>query len=235
MDQRRSPVSGGDLGRRIIEQRERTGLYRPEAAERAGMADSYLRYLETSPAPRPAPGDLGRLATALRTTPAALLGVGLAVPPGQSRPADAPQPETLDAAQCRAYLADGGIGRFVYASERGPMAVPVNFRTLGPDIVFRTAAGAGLAAASWQPQVSFEVDNLDETLAEGWSVLVNGQAMIVTAPNELAELDRLEVAPWAGGDRNCYIKIVASEVSGRRIRRSAEEQGTSHAPHTARG
>jgi hypothetical protein len=186
------------------------------------MADSYLGYLETSPAPRPAPGDLDRLATALGTTPAALLGVGLAVAPGQARPEDAPQPETLDAGQCRACLANGGIGRFVYSSERGPVAVPVNFRMVGPDIVFRTAAGAGPAAASWQPQVSFEVDNLDETLAEGWSVLVSGQAMIVTAPGELAVLHRLEVQPWAGGDRNCYIKIVASEISGRRIRRPAD-------------
>jgi transcriptional regulator with XRE-family HTH domain len=218
-------------GRRIIEQREQTGLSRPEAAERAGMAASYLRYLETSPAPRPAPGGLGRLATALGATPAALLGVGLAMPPGQSRPADAPQPETLDADQCRACLAAGGIGRFVYASERGPVAVPVNFRLLGPDIVFRTAARAGLAAASWQPRVSLEADNLDETLAEGWSVLVSGPAMIVTAPEELAELGRLENAPWAGGDRNCSIKIVASEISGRRIRRPP---GTSHAPHATR-
>jgi hypothetical protein len=115
------------------------------------------------------------------------------------------------------------------------VAVPVNFRMLGPDIVFRTAARASLAAASWQPRVSFEVDNLDETLAEGWSVLVSGQAMIVTAPDELAELSRLEMAPWAGGDRNCYIKIVASEISGRRIRRPAGHPGTSHVPHSARG
>jgi transcriptional regulator with XRE-family HTH domain len=216
----RSNLQGrGDLGQRIIEHRERAGLTHQEAAERAGMAASYLRYLEASPAPRPSTAALDRLATALGTTPAALLGVGHAAPPGQSRPADAPPPELLDADQCRAFLAGGGIGRFVYVSERGPVAVPVNFRMRGPDIVFRTAARAGLAAASWQPRVSFEVDNLDEDLAEGWSVLVSGQAMIVTDPGELAELRRLDVTPWAGGDRDCYIKIAPSEISGRRIRR----------------
>jgi nitroimidazol reductase NimA-like FMN-containing flavoprotein (pyridoxamine 5'-phosphate oxidase superfamily) len=222
MDPRRSPLGGGDLGRRIIEQRERTGLSRPEAAERAGLADSYLRYLETSPAPRPAPGDLDRLATALRTTPAALLGAGLASPPGQTRPGRPPRPAPLSADQCHGYLADGGIGRFVYTTERGPVAVPVNFRMLGPDVVFRTAARSGITAASWQPQVSFEADHLDDTLAEGWSVLISGQAMVVDAPDELAELKRLAVMPWAGGDRDCYIKIVTSEISGRRIRRPAE-------------
>jgi transcriptional regulator with XRE-family HTH domain len=219
----RSRLMGhGDLGRRLIEGRERAGLPRGEAARRAGLATSYLRYLETSPAPRLALGDLDRLATALGTSPSALLGVGHDVPPGQSGPADAPALAPLDADQCRAHLADGGVGRFVYDSERGPVAVPVNFRMLGPDIVFRTAPRGGLAAASWEPGVSFEIDNLDEDLAEGWSVLVSGQAMIVTAPDELAELSQLGVAPWAGGDRSCYIKIVPSEISGRRIRRSAE-------------
>jgi nitroimidazol reductase NimA-like FMN-containing flavoprotein (pyridoxamine 5'-phosphate oxidase superfamily) len=220
MSVRSRPTGRGDLGRRIIEGRERAGLPRWEAARRAGLATSYLRYLETSPAPRLALGDLDRLATALSTTPSALLGVGLDVPPGQSGPADAPALESLDADQCRAHLADGGIGRFVYDSERGPVAVPVNFRMLGPDIVFRTAPRGGLAAASWGPRVSFEIDNLDEDLAEGWSVLVSGQAMIVTAPDELAELGSLGVEPWAGGDRSCYIKIAPSAISGRRIRRS---------------
>ena len=213
----------GDLGRRITEQRERAGLSRLETAQRSGLADSYLRYLETSPEPRPSPGDLDRLATALSTTPAVLLGVGLAVPPGQSRPADGPRPEAMDAEECRACLAGGGIGRFVYASERGPVAVPVNYRMRGADIIFRTAARAGLAAASWQPQVSFEVDNLDDTLAEGWSVLVSGQAMIVTTAAELAEVSQLGVTPWAGGDRDCYIKLVPSEITGRSIRRTAED------------
>jgi transcriptional regulator with XRE-family HTH domain len=235
MNLRNSPLEGGDLGRRIIEQRECTGLSQADAAKRAGMAASYLRYLETSPAPRPTPGDLDRLAGALDTTPAVLLGVGLAAPPGQSRSENAPRPEPLDPDQCWAHLADGGIGRFVYAAERGPVAVPVNFRTLRKDVVFRTAARVGLAAASWQPQASFEVDNLDDTLAEGWSVLVSGQAMIVTAPDEVAELSRLEITPWAGGDRNCYIKIVASEVTGRRIRRPAGHPGAGHASHAAPG
>jgi len=235
MNLRSSLLGRGDLGRRIIEHREHAGLSREEAAQRAGIAESYLRYLEASPAPRPSTGALDRLATALGTTPAALLGAGHAAPPGQSRPADAPPPEPLDAEQCRTLLAGGGIGRFVYVSERGPVAAPVNFRMLGPDIVFRTAAGAGLAAASWQARVSFEVDNLDEDLAEGWSVLVSGQAMIVAAPCEVADLIRLDVLPWAGGDRNCYIKIAASEISGRRIRRPTGIPGTSHVQRDARG
>jgi transcriptional regulator with XRE-family HTH domain len=44
---------GTDLGRRILEHRHHAGLSREEAAGRAGMAASYLAYLETSPAPSP--------------------------------------------------------------------------------------------------------------------------------------------------------------------------------------
>ena len=53
MDTRSSPLGGGDLGRRVTEQRERAGLARKQAARLAGMSVSYLAYLETSPAPRP--------------------------------------------------------------------------------------------------------------------------------------------------------------------------------------
>jgi hypothetical protein len=76
-----------------------------------------------------------------------------------------------------------------------------------------------------------QVDDMDDTLAEGWSILVSGQAMIVTAPDEVAELSRLEMTPWAGGDRNCHIKFVASEITGRRIRRPAGHPGAGHASH----
>ncbi|HEX5294164.1 MAG TPA: pyridoxamine 5'-phosphate oxidase family protein [Streptosporangiaceae bacterium] len=218
MDMRSGPLGGGDLGRRILEQRRRAGLTRRAAAGLAGMSGSYLRYLETSPAPRPTPGDLDRLAGTLGTTPASLLGVGLAGPPGQTRPSAPPQAEPLSPEQCQDYLGGGGVGRLVFTAERGPVAEPVSYRMHGPDIVFRTSARSELAAAAAQPRVSFEVDQLDDVLAEGWSVLVSGRAAVVTDPVELAELVRLGVRPWAGGEKDCYLRIVADEVSGRRIR-----------------
>jgi nitroimidazol reductase NimA-like FMN-containing flavoprotein (pyridoxamine 5'-phosphate oxidase superfamily) len=210
--------AGSDVGRRIAEQRARAGLSRAEAAERAGMAESYLEYLETSAAPSPGAGALARLAAALGTTGAALGGSGLGLPPGQRQAARRPVLENLTAAQCRAYLAAGGIGRFLFMNARGPVAIPVNFRMLGRDVVFRTASGDSAAAAAGQPRVSFDVDHIDEALGEGWSVLVSGEASVVTAPAELAEVAALGIEPWAGGERDAYIRIVAREVTGRRIR-----------------
>jgi transcriptional regulator with XRE-family HTH domain len=202
----------------FAEQRDRAGLSRAEAADRAGLAAGYLEYLETSPAPNPGQGALIRLAAALGTTAAALGGAGLSQPPGQRRASRSPVLETLSAAQCREYLAAGGVGRFLFMADRGPVAIAVNYRMLGEDIVFRTGRDTGAAGATQQPRVSFDVDHIDDVLGEGWSVLVSGNASLVTAPSELEKVAALEITPWAGGERDTYIRIVASDITGRRIR-----------------
>lgn len=213
-----SPNGRGDLGRRIAEQRQRAGLSRADAADRAGMAPGYLEYLETSPAPNPGQGAVTRLAAALGTTAAALGGAGLLLPPGPGGAARRPVLEVLSTAECRAYLAPGGVGRFLFTAARGPVAMPVNYRMLGDDIIFRTTAPASADAGAGPGQVSFEVDQLDDALSEGWSVLVSGAARPVSAQPELDEVKALAIDPWAGGDRDVYVRIVAREVTGRRIR-----------------
>ena len=210
----------GDLGRRITEQRDRAGLSREEAASRAGMAPGYLEYLETSPAPNPAQGTVARLAAALGTTAALLGGAGLSLPPGQRRAAASPVLETLTPAQCRAYLADGGVGRFLFLAARGPIAIPVNYRMLAGDIVFRTGSAAIIAACTPMQLASFDVDHLDDVLSEGWSVLVSGTASIMTAGNEVEEAAALGITPWAGGDYDTCIRLASAEITGRRIRAS---------------
>jgi transcriptional regulator with XRE-family HTH domain len=212
----------GDLGRRIAEQRARSGLSRAETADKAGMAESYLRYLETSPVPHPGEGDLIRLAAALGTTPGALGGAGLHLPPGQRRAARRPVLEELEPADCRSHLGPGGVGRFLYVTGEIPVAVPVNYRMLGDDVVFRTAEGSSAAAAAQQQRVSFETDHIDSVLAEGWSVLVTGMASVVTSPAELEKAAALGIEPWAGGERDIYIRLVPDDITGRRIRAVTE-------------
>jgi len=209
---------GGDLGRRITEQRQHAGLSRAEAAARAGMAPGYLEYLEISPEPDPTRDALIRLAKALGTTVPSLQGAGLSLPPGQRGPAVGTPPAELDTAQCREYLAAGGIGRFVYLSDRGPAAVPVNFRMLGGDIVFRTGSETSLVAGTRQPQVSFEVDHIDDVLGEGWSVLVSGTASLVITPGELEHVASLGITPWAGGGRDVFVRLSPRQITGRQIR-----------------
>jgi transcriptional regulator with XRE-family HTH domain len=211
---------GTDLGRRLQERRHRAGLTIQDAASRAGMADSYLAYLETSPDAAPTTAALARLAAALDTTTHAITGAALDLPPGRQLPDQHPVLRPLDAAECRGFLGTGGVGRFLFVAPRGPVAMPVNFRMLGDDIVFRTEDSTTLAAAAAAPPqpVSFEVDHLDEALGEGWSVLVSGHAHVVTDAAERDEVASLEIAPWAGGAKRTYVRIVAGQVTGRQIR-----------------
>ena len=217
MDSITTEHGGTDLGRRIMQHRYVVGLTREETAARAGMAPSYLKYLETSPAPNPTPSALGRLADALGTSVGALAGAALETPPGAQPPVPRPAAEPLTPVQCRGYLGTSGVGRMVFTGPRGPEAIPLNYAMLAGDVIVRTGRHSSLARAA-QTRVSFEVDHFDEALAEGWSVLANGLARVVTTPAELETVRSLGIEPWAGGDKDTYLRIAVTEMTGRRIR-----------------
>jgi nitroimidazol reductase NimA-like FMN-containing flavoprotein (pyridoxamine 5'-phosphate oxidase superfamily) len=212
------PRDPGDIGRRVAHRRADLGLDVAEVAARAEMAPGYVEYLESQPADVPYQ-TVVRLAVALETTAAELLGAGVDLAPGQAhhrRPAA--RLEKLSRAECRNLLGRGGIGRIVFYDPRGPVALPVNYRMAGDDIVFRTAALSSLRGARYAERVSFEVDHIDEAMRQGWSVLVTGSAREVDDTDELLELEGLGVEPWAGEERPVYLRIEPKTVSGRRIR-----------------
>jgi transcriptional regulator with XRE-family HTH domain len=215
-----SIASGGtDIGRRVREQRERAGLSRAETADRAGLTSQYLIYLETSPDCSPTQATLIRLAAALGTSVGALSGAGLNVPPGQRGSAANPVLAALSVDDCWALIARGGVGRVLFVEPgRGPVAIPVNYRMDGDEVVFRTASGTLLVDSLPQASVSFDVDHLDEALGEGWSVLLTGTASAITDPGELDRARSLGIEPWAGGDRQVYVRLRVHQVTGRAIR-----------------
>ena len=222
------PRHGGtDLGRRIREHRQHAGLTPEEVAARAGMTVTYLSYLESNPDASPTPATMTRLAAALGTSSRDLAGAGLDLSPGQAEPAARLALEVLSAEECRAYLGTRGIGRFVFIDVRGPVAVPVNYKMLGDDVVFRTHAWTSLAARVAQRRVSIEVDHIDEALGEGWSVLVSGRAHRVTEAGELDQVKALGIRPWAAGERETYIRIVPTTITGRRLRAAGAERPAS--------
>ena len=217
-------IGGTDLGRRIAEKRQRAGLTRDQVAELAGMSPQYLAYLESSPMPNPSQAALAQLAAALDTDPATLTGAGLNLPPGQRGAAKNPVLETLTVDECKAHVAAGGVGRFLFDDPgRGPVAIPVNYKMDGDNVIFRTSGTSGVGAemrvhAALAQRVAFDVDHLDDALGEGWSVLLSGTADILSDPAELARVQALGIEPWAGGDRDVYVRLVPTEISGRRIR-----------------
>jgi nitroimidazol reductase NimA-like FMN-containing flavoprotein (pyridoxamine 5'-phosphate oxidase superfamily) len=211
-----SPPDPGDLSKRIARRRAELHLSIAQVAARSGLRLRYLEYLERYPA-RPAPAALRRLAAALQTTPAALLGGGANVPPGRQRQADMRFISKLMPAECRRLITPGGVGRIAFGTASGPVVVPVNFVVLADTIVVRTAEGTVIDGHA-DEQVALEVDHIDEALCQGWSVLVRGPAHRVAHPAELRRLQEdAAVWPWPGGEREVYVRIVPRDITGRRI------------------
>jgi len=133
-------------------------------------------------------------------------------PAGRTRALRALTPD-----ECFDLLEPGGIGRVGFTAADGIMMLPVNFAVAGKTIIFRTAPDTLLALYA-NRQLSFEADRLDETLREGWSVLVHGRAHEVNEEREVDHLERkVALEPWAAGARDVYVRITPIRITGRRI------------------
>jgi len=210
-----SPPDPGDLSKRLAARRTELRLSTTQIAARAGISRRYLEYMERYPA-TPGAAVLRRLAAALLTTPAALLGAGTLAPRGQAAPS-APQLTKLTTGECRTLIDPGGVGRIAFSTAAGPVVLPVNYTVVNGSIVVRTNAGS-LIESRGDERVAFEVDQLDEVLCQGWSVLLQGQAHRVLQPGELRHLQEATTAvPWPGDEREVYIRIVPDQINGRRI------------------
>ena len=109
-----------------------------------------------------------------------------------------------------------GVGRIALAGPR-PSIFPVNFAIDRGSIVFRTDPGSKFHAALQDAFVAFEVDWVEPSWQLGWSVVVRGQAHVISDSDELAHARCLPLMPWAEGDKEHFVKIDATLVSGRRL------------------
>jgi nitroimidazol reductase NimA-like FMN-containing flavoprotein (pyridoxamine 5'-phosphate oxidase superfamily) len=109
------------------------------------------------------------------------------------------------------------VGHFAHVeSARALSIVPVNYVLTVDDVVlFRSGPGPKLASADRGDVVAFQVDDIDNDLHVGWSVLVVGHARRLTWP----EADRLvdQPEPWATGPRTQVVAITPSRIDGRRL------------------
>lgn len=125
--------------------------------------------------------------------------------------------EILDRATCLELLGTHQVGRLAWATVDGQVHIrPVNYTLVGEDVIVRTKAGAILAAAQANLQMTFEADRLEPGVQAGWSVLVVGAAEDLGSTAEAADL-RDSVHLWARGARPHVLRIRAGEVTGRRL------------------
>ncbi|MDI9885109.1 pyridoxamine 5'-phosphate oxidase family protein [Streptomyces sp. HNM0645] len=211
-----SPHPRTDMGRRLAARREQLGLTREEVAARSGAAATYVQYLEEQPA-APDTATLQQIAAALETTVAELAGGTVDQPPGLGAALRDAGLAELDESECRSLLSGHGVGRIGVLTPEGPAVVPVNYVVDGTDIAFRTALGKVPAFAAGS-EVAFEVDRIDDAFSRGWSVLAVGTARAVTEEAAVRRLTELAPSsPWAGGQRDLWVELTPSRVTGRRI------------------
>ena len=131
--------------------------------------------------------------------------------------------ETLDEDECLRLISPGGIGRIAYSSRFGPAVLPVNYKLHEGAILFRTTQHGpldedlqtGIGDAEYV--VAFEIDNLDISERTGWSVLIQGPAHRVKSEADRKSAELAGVVPWPDGDRELFVQIVPSRITGRRI------------------
>jgi hypothetical protein len=131
----------------------------------------------------------------------------------------------LDRVECLRLLAGAAFGRVAITEGALPAILPVNYRLVGERVVFSTAAGAKLRAATAHTVVAFEVDHLDVMSHSGWSVLVTGMARPVHDEAEAVALWAAGVPRWLAGDGAALVTVGTERISGRRLVRTGPSDG----------
>jgi nitroimidazol reductase NimA-like FMN-containing flavoprotein (pyridoxamine 5'-phosphate oxidase superfamily) len=123
----------------------------------------------------------------------------------------------LDRAESLELLTAKKVGRIGFLAEDGPVVLPMNYVVNGDHIIVRTVAFGVVARSAIDQKVAFEVDDVDDFLEAGWSVLVRGAGTLLS-DDQLEQLkSSASPDPWAEGPRTLFFSITCDQVSGRRL------------------
>jgi nitroimidazol reductase NimA-like FMN-containing flavoprotein (pyridoxamine 5'-phosphate oxidase superfamily) len=138
---------------------------------------------------------------------------------GDRNPTDHSGLRVMGLDECLERVVSTPIGRFAFELDGEIAVLPVQHITDGVDVCFRTAGDSKIEAALDHDRVAFEVDGFDATSRTGWSVLVQGTAVLVEDPAEMRAMEARAGRPWvrslARGHR--WIRIRTQSVTGREL------------------
>ena len=133
--------------------------------------------------------------------------------------------EALSKAESMELLATGGVGRLVYTSGYGPVALPVEYIVYEGSVVVRVWTTSteedlrtGIAHAEYV--VAVEADQVDLDAHEGWFVLVRGAAHHLDTEAERAPIIDIRLVPWTEGEPEHFIRVNPTSIWGNRVRRA---------------
>jgi nitroimidazol reductase NimA-like FMN-containing flavoprotein (pyridoxamine 5'-phosphate oxidase superfamily) len=124
----------------------------------------------------------------------------------------------LDEELCWRMLARAGFGRVGFVEGDDVVVLPINAAVDKRRIIFRTRAGTSLARIAGS-NVGFEADHTDRVSESGWSVVVRGRLVDVSASPEVKDWSDFAVHAWAPPPRDRWMMIEPSCVTGRLIER----------------
>ncbi|MGC0335861.1 pyridoxamine 5'-phosphate oxidase family protein [Streptomyces sp. SLBN-8D4] len=123
----------------------------------------------------------------------------------------------LDRQECLRLMARAPMGRIVHTRHALPAVLPVNFSLDYDGGVLRTAAASELVRAVDGVVVAFEADEVDAAAQSGWSVVVTGQATVVTDRVEHTRLFRGGPRSWAPSPDEVFVRIAPELITGRAL------------------
>ena len=129
--------------------------------------------------------------------------------------------EELPLDECLVLLRGNAIGRIVFVTDDELTVLPVNYRvveaagtTPGRWLALRTRPGNVIERASMM--VAFEIDGIDPSHQQGWSVLVRGTLHHVDS-DAASFRERFDSAPWVVAERDAWLIIDPFTITGRRL------------------
>ena len=135
------------------------------------------------------------------------------------RPTDHTGLEVLDLDECLAKLVEVPVGRLAFQLDGELTILPVVHTVDGVDVCFRTTGDSKIQAAVDHDPVAFEVDQFDASTRTGWSVVVQGTALVVDDEADVRRLDRVARAPWVPPHPgpSTWVRVRTQSITGRAV------------------
>lgn len=130
-----------------------------------------------------------------------------------------PTTEKLAEPECWRLVESQPTGRIAAIMAGRIEIFPVNLAVLDDTVFIRTAPGTLLSTVVAAGEVVVETDGVEirERVPHAWSVVVRGPAEVVSSVPQEADLDAYGPQPWQGGVKDDFVRITATEVTGRRF------------------
>lgn len=125
--------------------------------------------------------------------------------------------EPMTVEECWEHLGSRGVGRIGFDAGNGPRIHPMDYTVDGSEVHVLTSESSELARFTLLfaagGLVTFEVDQLDATRGECWSVLLTAQVVDAghRGPGEPVP------APTSVGARDWWVRLRPRQVTGRRL------------------